>query len=242
MTDIKTMGPHMPLYLDRFLGGTMHFGADEIGAYILLIAHQWQHGHVENDQAMIERVARCEYGRLRRVLAKFERRGEHLVNAVCDKVRRDREDWIKSQSERGKKGMAARWGTKDNGGYNAGYNGGYNQRNNHTDTDTDTYTYSDTESDGGGAPPRALTEAKSRVLNPPSFEECIEMASAIGMDQRQVETFFTHYDSQGWKKGNGQPVTNIRSAMQAWKIREGKFEQKEAIATGKVDTRKSRFK
>jgi uncharacterized protein YdaU (DUF1376 family) len=234
MTEQKTMGPHMPLYLDRFLGGTMHFGADEIGAYILLIAHQWQYGQVENDQAMIERVARCEYGRLRRVLAKFDKTSEgHLVNSVCDKVRRDREDWIKQQSERGKKGMAARWGSKGNEGNSGGYNGGYSERNNHTDTDTDTIYLqpSSKEGEGAGAPHH----------NPPSLEKCIEMASMIGLTREQVEAFHAHYDSQGWRKGNGQPVTNIRSALQAWRIREQKFQAKDAITTGKVDTRKSRF-
>lgn len=236
MTESKTMGPHMPLYLDRFLGGTMHFGADEIGAYILLIAHQWQYGHVENDQSMIERVARCEYGRLRRVLAKFEKACDgSLINPVCAKVRDDRQKWLSEQAERARRGAEARWRPERNAGRDAeGHSQGDAKRNAHTDTDTDTIYQqpSSQEREGGGTP----------SLNPPSLEKCIELASMIGLNPEQVQAFHAHYDSQGWKKGNGQPVTNIRSALQSWKIREGKFEQKEAITTGKVDTRRSRFK
>lgn len=135
----KDLGPHMPLYLDRFLGGTMHFGADEIGAYILLIAHQWQHGHVEDDQGMIERVARCEYGRLRRVLSKFEKRGEHLVNSTCEKIRQDRDNWMADQARRAKLGgEARRQAMREPNGLPNGQANWIPKREPHTDTDTDT--------------------------------------------------------------------------------------------------------
>jgi uncharacterized protein YdaU (DUF1376 family) len=137
----KNLGPHMPLYLDRFLGGTMAFEAHEVGAYILLIAHQWQHGGIENDERMIERVARCEYAKMRRVLAKFQKQADGtLVNAACAKIRAERDEFIRLQSEKGKKGMAVRWNDSktDNSGNNGGNNSGYNQRYNLTDTDTDT--------------------------------------------------------------------------------------------------------
>jgi uncharacterized protein YdaU (DUF1376 family) len=157
----KDLGPHMPLYLDRFLGGTMSFEAHEVGAYILLIAHQWQHGSIENDQRMIERVARCEYGKMRRVLAKFADQGDGTIaNPVCAKVRADRDEWIKTQIERGKRGADVRWqrGQADSQRHSGGHSGGHSQRhssgNGHTDTDTDTNIRipkpTTTTSEGGG--------------------------------------------------------------------------------------------
>jgi uncharacterized protein YdaU (DUF1376 family) len=256
---IKPSGPHMPLYVDRFLAGTMAFEAHEIGAYLLLITHQWQHGSIENDQRMIERVSRCEYGKLRRVLAKFVTDADGaLVNPVCAKIRAERDAWLKLQAEKGKRGMAARWGDgqsdnqRYNGGYNAGYNAGYNggynggnnQRNNHTDTDTDTIyripipTPEGEEGGKSARPPAKGRKIGDASVNPPSFEDCVSLSAAVGMDQRQLEEFFAYYNSQGWKKGNGQPITSVGSAMQSWKIKGQRYALKEKVETGKVDQRK----
>jgi len=57
-------------------------------------------------------------------------------------------------------------------------------------------------------------------INPPTLTQCIEASSAIGMPTEEVEAFHAYYDSQGWRKSNGQPVTNLRSALQNWKIRQ----------------------
>lgn len=228
----KNMGPHMPLYLDRFLGGTMHFGADEIGAYILLIAHQWQYGHVEDDKHMIERVARCEYGRLRRVLQKFSKQADGtLINAVCAKVREDRQGWLAEQARRAKLGADARWNAQRHGGGDA-------RRDAHPYAHTDTDTIYQLPNP---TPKRESGGVGAANINPPSIEDCKSMATAIGLNETEVDEFYAYYDSQGWRKGNGQAVTNIRSALNNWKLRGQKFKRAEDVKAGKVDTRKSRF-
>jgi hypothetical protein len=63
-------------------------------------------------------------------------------------------------------------------------------------------------------------------INQPTISDCIQAAEAIGMKREDVEAFHAHYDSQGWKKGNGQPITNIRSALTAWKNRSRDFVSK----------------
>lgn len=254
MRENNNMGPHMPLYLDRFLGGTMAFGADEIGAYILLIAHQWTYGHVENDEKMIERIARCEYSRLRRVMAKFVKNGDgHLVNPVCDKVRRDREAWLTLQADRGKRGADARWhGGGHSVGHGVGHSGGHSQRhsvgNGHTDTDTDTYNHIPTPEGEEGTHARqgGGQSATNLSTNPPTFQDCVTAASAIGMSEGEIEEFHAYYDSQNWTKGNGRPATNLRSLLQNWKLKGQRFQSNPKNTTGggspHVDTRKSRFK
>lgn len=57
----------------------------------------------------------------------------------------------------------------------------------------------------------------------PTLKECFEIGNIIAMKPKDVEAFHAHYDSQGWTKGNGQRITNIRSAMQAWKIKDQKL-------------------
>lgn len=97
----KELGPFMPLYWDDFIGGTIDMGADEVGAYLLLLHVQWTRGSVISDPHYIERVARCEYGKLMRVLQKFSNIGGHLVNIRLAKIRVERMEYISSQREKG---------------------------------------------------------------------------------------------------------------------------------------------
>lgn len=102
----------MPVYVDDFLGGTISFGAEEVGAYFLLLSHQWAAGEIDSDPKTLERIARCEYGHLTRVLSKFEKLPNgNLLNAKCDQIRRERSAYIAAASKGGKKTAAKRWGT-----------------------------------------------------------------------------------------------------------------------------------
>jgi uncharacterized protein YdaU (DUF1376 family) len=108
----KDLGPFIPLYYGDFIGGTMSFGADEVGAYLLLICYQWQNGHIENDPQSIERIARCEYGKLRRVLAKFKSDGNGgLLNERCEEIRQERGRYMEAKRRAGEMGAEKRWGS-----------------------------------------------------------------------------------------------------------------------------------
>src|SRR5262245_26838363 len=51
--------PWMPLYWGDFFANTLHLSASELGAYVLLIAHAWEHdGLVPLDRA--QRIARVD--------------------------------------------------------------------------------------------------------------------------------------------------------------------------------------
>lgn len=100
----KELGPFLPLYVDDLIGGTMHFGAEEFGAYILLLTHQWQTGQIEDNPKVIERVARCEYGHLTRVLCKFTKRGDVLQNDRMQQVRDARIAFMAKQRANGQLG------------------------------------------------------------------------------------------------------------------------------------------
>jgi hypothetical protein len=108
----KDLGPFIPLYYGDFIGGTMSFGADEVGAYLLLICYQWQNGSIENDPEAIERIARCEYGRLQRVLRKFKPDGNGgLVNERCEQIRQERGRYMDAKRRAGELGAEKRWGS-----------------------------------------------------------------------------------------------------------------------------------
>lgn len=58
-----------------------------------------------------------------------------------------------------------------------------------------------------------------------SENQCIDTGWAIGIPEEQCKNFFNHYNAQGWVFGNGQPVTNIRSAMVKWKNNQYRFDK-----------------
>jgi uncharacterized protein YdaU (DUF1376 family) len=226
----KELGPFIPLYYGDFIGGTMSFGADEVGAYLLLICYQWQNGHIENDPHSIERIARCEYGHLQRVLKKFKPDGNGgLINERCEQIRQERKAFMENARESGIRGYEARWGKLPP---SASSNPDSNPNrvpnrvpNSKPDTSSSSSSSSSSESPSreekeGHTPP---SRTRNLSVNPPTFEQCIELCAGIGMRQTDIQAFFDHYDSQGWLKSNGQPATNLRSLLSNWKNREQQY-------------------
>ncbi len=70
---------------------------------------------------------------------------------------------------------------------------------------------------------------KSRVFVPPTLEEVEAEIQAKGHHVDALE-FFNYYDSQAWKKANGQRVSNWRGCLVTWdrKNRQNEKEQTQA--------------
>jgi uncharacterized protein YdaU (DUF1376 family) len=105
----KNLGPFMPLYVDDFIGGTMSFANDELGAYLMLLIYQWNNEAIENDNEAIERISKTKIERLKRVLNKFELTEKGLVNKKCAEIRLERERYINGKSSAGRLGADKRW-------------------------------------------------------------------------------------------------------------------------------------
>jgi len=62
--------PWMPMFFGDFLANTMHLSASEVGAYVLLLAHAWEHdAEVPWDRA--QRIARIDNRNWKRVEQKL---------------------------------------------------------------------------------------------------------------------------------------------------------------------------
>ena len=100
---MKTRAPAFQFYPDEFVGGVAAMNQAEIGAYILLLCHQWGNGEIPTD---LERAASIAKGPVSNfVMAKFPA-GK---NPRLEKVRNKRSKFIKAQSEKGKIGADNRW-------------------------------------------------------------------------------------------------------------------------------------
>jgi uncharacterized protein YdaU (DUF1376 family) len=110
----KHLGPFMPLYVDDFIGGTMSFASDELGAYLMLLIYQWNNETIENDNEAIERISKTKMERLKRVLKKFELTDKGLINKRCAEIRLERERYIDGKSAAGRIGADRRWHSDSN--------------------------------------------------------------------------------------------------------------------------------
>jgi uncharacterized protein YdaU (DUF1376 family) len=52
--------PVFPLFSGDFLADTMHLNATEIGIYVLLLLHCWQHGTIPRQDRRLSLIARCD--------------------------------------------------------------------------------------------------------------------------------------------------------------------------------------
>ena len=77
----------------------------------------------------------------------------------------------------------------------------------------------------GSTPPldTPLIQPLNLSTNPPSLEDCIKAASAIGMKREDIEACYHHYNGQGWKKASGIPLTNLSSVLARWKANASNF-------------------
>lgn len=63
--------PAFQFYPDNFLGGTILFSAEEVGAYIRLLCTQWDLGFLPNDDAKLAAIARCSGNAIANIRHKF---------------------------------------------------------------------------------------------------------------------------------------------------------------------------
>jgi hypothetical protein len=63
----------------------------------------------------------------------------------------------------------------------------------------------------------ATTDKEGDIPIRPFLKEVEDAASRVGITEQDARQFFNHYNSQGWRLGNGRPITNLNSALMRWK-------------------------
>ena len=103
--------PAFQFYADDFLGGTCDMTAEEVGAYIRLLCHQWNKGGIPNDPERLSRMAGVMPGpSLGYASAKFRLCEDGVLrNDRMEEERAKQQQFRASQSEKGKKGADTRW-------------------------------------------------------------------------------------------------------------------------------------
>lgn len=50
----------------------------------------------------------------------------------------------------------------------------------------------------------------------PNLDEVVTLAKGLGIPSAEAKKFFNYYKAQGWKFGNGSPITDFSAALQRW--------------------------
>lgn len=200
--------PAFQLYADDFLGGTADMSAEEVGAYIRLLCHQWNKGGLPNDPDRLAKMAGLMAApSLGYVIAKFPPCADgQLRNERLERVRAESEAYSKKQSENGKKGAKTRW---ENGGANGGA--------------IATPMANVCPNDDSPSPSPSPKDNKKRFKEP-SIEEVKVRCAEIGLPESEAERFWNYHAAKGWVVGN-QPMKSWVAALNTWKLNGQKFNQ-----------------
>lgn len=112
----------------------------------------------------------------------------------------------------GKKGMKSRW-----------------QNDNKPDSESITTPITNHNSSSSTSVINNNTHEKRGAVF--GIEQVRNTGFKLGVPDDKAEGFYHHYNAQGWVFGNGQPVTDLISAMTKWRNKQYKFEGKNGRAT-----------
>jgi uncharacterized protein YdaU (DUF1376 family) len=196
--------PAFQFYADDFIGGVADMTQSEVGAYILLLCHQWSRGEIPNDPARASLIAKGEV--TAHVLSKFP----NGKNERMERVRAEREAFIARQRNNGLKGMDKRW-------HGQAYNGTITELSpkdnepitslqpKHNSPVSSLQSPLDVQTNKGGEWP-TLCEVKAH-------------ASMVGVKPADAEAFWHHFESAGWVDKNGNPIIKWQSKLMGWKVK-----------------------
>jgi uncharacterized protein YdaU (DUF1376 family) len=95
--------PAFQFYADDFIGGTVVFSAEDVGAYMRLLCYQWGNGAIPDRKELVDRIAGCVVGP--DVMAKFP----DGRNARMEREREKQAEYRAQQSAKGKASAQARF-------------------------------------------------------------------------------------------------------------------------------------
>ena len=102
--------PAFQLYASDFDMDTASWNNDEVGIYFRLLMYQWVNGSVPSDVARLAKIARMSQkkfqNRWKIISGKFKENGNNgLINQRMEKTRQKQDNYMKSQSDAGKRGV-----------------------------------------------------------------------------------------------------------------------------------------
>lgn len=182
--------PAFQFYADDFVAGTSVLSTEEIGAYILLLCHQWNAGSIPNDDNLIRRIAKVtqafDLGLLK---TKFELIDGVLKNPRMEREREKQRLFREKQAENGAKG-----GRPKSQAF---------PKPNPTDNPHKSFP-------SPSPSPNDTRKGKA------TFEQVKAFCEEAGLPQSDAEWFFYKCEGNGWTN-KGEPIKDWKATIRSWK-------------------------
>lgn len=213
--------PAFQFYADDFVGGVADMTQCEVGAYILLLCHQWSRGEIPTDTARVALIAKGEASP--HVLAKFP----GGKNERLERVRKEREEFVANCQQAGKsgggnpafrKGQPNPYYQKDKGGDKGQDKGGISFEDKGRDKGRDIGQDKGRDKPEINSPspspsPIYIERVEAEI---PSLTEIKAYASMHGIKPEQAQAFYDHNEgNQLWVNRHGVAV-NWKHKLTVW--------------------------
>jgi len=199
-----------PFYHDLFNRSTAGWAADRVGAYILLLNHQWQNDGIPTDKEELIFIAKCSPETLDKVLLKFsqEKNGK-LYNKKMEIVRKEQIEKYEKRANAGKQGGTAKYQNLSNAKamlqQNVSKSLPLKNKNKSIINNTERAVFSKpTWNEVGNFIFKHLLE---KDINPDKLKV-----------QAEANSFVDYYESKGWLVGKS-PMRNWQAAARRWVIK-----------------------
>ena len=191
--------PAFQFYAADFLVGVMGMSDEEIGAYIKMLAIQWERGSLPENPISIKKLINSRKVPSDFLLEKFPLCGDGTrKNLRLEKEREKQQTFRQSRASNASRG----WEKKRTSNARA------SSVHNGSTCINDALQSSSSSSDNS-------------TLSIPSENEVTEFAAKQpGWSTEVVKQWFLDRSSQGWVKGSGVPITNWKADLEAWVLRQ----------------------
>jgi uncharacterized protein YdaU (DUF1376 family) len=223
-----------PFYHDLFNRSTAGWAADRVGAYILLLNHQWQNDGIPTDKDELIFIAKCTHETLDKVLLKFsqEKNGK-LYNKKMETIRKEQIEKYEKRANAGKQGGAAKYQNLSNAKamlkQNVSKNLPLKNKNNTKDISLDI----DGSNEPANEPNTSKPKPERKAFIKPEWKDVanymFEYLKSKNQTwqreklQAEAEKFINHYTTNGWKVGKNSMV-DWKAATRNWILNAGQFE------------------
>ena len=222
---VQTKGPYFRLWTNDFITGTMYMEADEVGAYIRLLTHQWETGPIPNENRLLKRITGVSVKRLEHVLEKFHLNDEgKWVNLRLEEERVSYTKFVNRQRQKSQIAAEKRKAYKD-----------ATEPVEEQETAKETiinYRGEKVEFNTPGILENARYSTKTFSLQ--DVKECFVKMGVT--NEAMPLKFFNNYEAKGWLIGR-TPITKIEPLVNSWVLTEQKQQDSAATVEPLIDRR-----
>jgi len=205
---MKQKDPAFLFYFQDFLLGTSFLTDAEVGAYIRLLCHQADKGHITSH--MIKTIGGQHWESFKDKFVEIPDEGV-FINPRLQEEMRKRKEYAESRRKN-------RMGVKDM------------TRHMNEHMSIHMTGHMENENENGNLFLKEGVQGKERSVssaNIPSIEEVVEYFKSCGFTEEDGKNFWSHFESIGWEDRQGRRITNWNARVILWMNQGKQFRPKE---------------